>query len=282
MLSVSYFSYPDNEMYHLNRCNRISQDMPFVINCAGITATNEEYITHNERSRDDWYLLYVTAGTLWVRRHGTDYGYTSGTFIFFPPGCKYYYYHKPGDVIECFWIHYSGSDAEKAIKQYEFKVFPDINSINHDNAINSRYNNIFSTFVRNDKFRDRELSILFDRLLLSLAKRSVSVQKAKSLLSKSISFINENYNTDIYVPDLADMENLSLSRYNTLFRQITGMSPSNYIKQLRLNTACELLTSTDLAINVIGKSVGYPNQYFFSKMFRDNIGLTPTEYRQKR
>lgn len=282
MLSVSYFSYPDKEMYHLNRCNRKSTDMPFVINCAGITATSEEYITHNERSRLDWYLLYVISGTLYVRHRDVDTAYTTGTFLLFPPGCQYYYYHKLGEVIECFWVHFSGSDVEKVLGQYEFGIFPNVNTINHDKIINARYHNIFNTFVRNEKFRDRELSILFDRLLLSLAKRTSNVQRAKSILSKSITFINENYNIDIYVPELAAMENLSLSRYNTLFRQITGMSPSNYIKQLRLNSACELLTSTDLPINVVGKSVGYPNQYFFSKMFSENIGLTPTEYRQNK
>jgi transcriptional regulator GlxA family with amidase domain len=101
-------------------------------------------------------------------------------------------------------------------------------------------------------------------------------------LIKSLNYINSNYNTDIYIPALAKLENLSLSRYNTVFREVTGTSPSNYIKQLRLNAACEFLLSTDMPINLIGESVGYPNPYFFSKIFKRNIGMSPTEYRRNK
>lgn len=282
MLSLNYFSYFDSSEAAYNRCNIKSDALPFVVNCAGVTATEQAYRTYNTTARVDWYLLYVKSGTLSVSHEQNTVSYTDGTFILFPPGYKYCYFHDAGETIECYWIHFSGSDAERALKYYDFKIFPEVNSVKHDMVIDSRYTNIFNTFIQNDKFRDRELSILFDRLLLSLAKRTQNTHISKSPLSKSINFINENYDTQIYIPDLAALENLSLSRYNVVFRQTTGMSPGDYIKQLRLNAACELLLSTELPINVVGESVGYDNQCFFSKIFKKTIGVTPTEYRQNK
>ena len=282
MLSLNFFSYTDNTNLHYNRCNRRSDAYPFVVNCAGVTATADEYRTTNLTGRDDWYLLYVISGTLRVRSDGDDLVCTDGSFIIIPPGTPYSYYHDLREQIECFWIHFSGSDVEKAIGQYAFALFPQVNEIVHDMVVNARYSNIFNAFAQNDKFRDRELSILFDRLLLSLAKRISGTHGARGILTKSFNYINDNYNVDIYIPALAELENLSLSRYNTIFRQVTGTSPSEYIKQLRLNAACELLLSTDMPINLVGETVGYPNQCFFSKMFKRNIGMSPTEYRQSK
>lgn len=282
MLPLNFFSFQDNTSLHYNRCSRNCTEYPFVVNCAGITSTNDEYRTFNGTGREDWYLLYIISGTLYVGDEGSETKCTSGHFVIFPPKYKYNYFHKSKDQIECFWMHFSGSDVEKAIKQYDFAVFPAVNKINHDMVINARYSNMFNAFAQNDKFRDRELSILCDRLLLSLAKRTMSSHSTRSLLNKSLNYINDNYNKNMYISQLATIESLSLSRYNALFRQVTGMSPSDYIKQLRLAAACELLLSTDMAINLVGEAVGYPNQCFFSKIFKKSLGVTPTEYRQNK
>ena len=94
-----------------------------------------------------------------------------------------------------------------------------------------------------------------------------------------MTYIISKYTEDISVPYLAEMEGLSVSRYNTLFREINGTSPIKYIISLRMNHACTLLATTNLAINEIGSAVGYQDNHFFSKLFKKYVGIAPQTYR---
>jgi AraC family transcriptional regulator of arabinose operon len=179
------------------------------------------------------------------------------------------------------WLHFTGSDVEDILKKYELLLYPNVNMIEPDETIIMRFQNIFNAFIRNEKYRDNELSTLLDRLLISLARRVSGEKKLTNFLNKSIAYINSNYADYIRVPDLARMENLSVSRYNTLFKQITGDSPVEYIKKMRLNSACELLSVTDLPIKTISAMVGYSDSHFFSRIFKKNLGISPAFYRRK-
>lgn len=78
---------------------------------------------------------------------------------------------------------------------------------------------------------------------------------------------------------LAAMVHLSPNYLGKIFYQETGTFISNYITGYRMNKACELLTQTDLPVNTIGNMVGITNPYYFSKLFRDTIGVSPSKYR---
>ena len=178
------------------------------------------------------------------------------------------------------WLHFTGADVEETLKKYELLLFPKINVIEPDDTIIMRFQNIFNAFIRNEKYRDNELSTLLERLLISLARRVSGEKRLTNFLNKSIAYINNNYSEDLRVPDLAKMENLSVSRYNTLFKQVTGVSPIEYIKKMRLNAACELLSGTDLPIKTVSSMVGYPDSHFFSRIFKKRLGVSPAFYRK--
>jgi len=98
-------------------------------------------------------------------------------------------------------------------------------------------------------------------------------------LARSLSYIKSLYTEPIKIPELARMEGLSVSRYNTVFREVTGTSPTRYIIDLRLKQAATLLLSTDLPIGRIGSTVGYEDNHFFSKIFKCYMGVSPQAYR---
>ena len=281
MHSVSYGAFDDLFNGGLNHCNRRSDELPLMINCAGHFSTESLFTTNNKSGRADYYLLYVVRGGLRVKLSDGWTVCEPGCFIFFPPNTHYVYTHSRGDVLEYLWVHFTGAEVEKILEEYEFSLFPKINRIKPDETIDARFNNIFSVFSRQDKFRDRELSLLLERLFISMARRLSDGAIKDNQLMKSIAFINSRYNGEIRIPELAAIESLSVSRYNALFRKLMGSSPTEYITKMRISSARELLLGTDLSIVKISRLVGYTDPHFFSRIFKANTGLSPTEFRRK-
>ena len=79
--------------------------------------------------------------------------------------------------------------------------------------------------------------------------------------------------------DVAAASNLSPSRLSGLFKNETGTSVMAYRNELRLVKAAQLLLNTNRRIADIGRRVGYPEQAFFSRIFRKHLGMSPRQYR---
>ena len=103
----------------------------------------------------------------------------------------------------------------------------------------------------------------------------------KEKIRPALDYIAENYNKPITNGELAALLGISTVYFRKLFTTITGMSPINYIQQLRINKAKEMLKSDYSKISLISEEVGYSNIYHFSKTFKQITGYSPTEYAKK-
>jgi len=75
--------------------------------------------------------------------------------------------------------------------------------------------------------------------------------------------------------------NMSKSRFSAVFSQATGQTFTEYLIHLRLNKAKELLKTTNYKNSQIADETGYNDSHYFSYIFKKNIGMTPSEYREK-
>ena len=66
----------------------------------------------------------------------------------------------------------------------------------------------------------------------------------------------------------------------TIFKQLTGFSTKDYLIYYRMRKATSLLETTTLPIETVAVSVGYRDQFHFSKEFKKNVGVSPSEYRK--
>ena len=280
MHGLSYYAFNDTVNTSKNKCSRESDERPLVVNCAGKLNQMYRFTTDNVDGRLDYYLLYVIKGNLIFENNGEEMLCTSGSFVLYPPRFRYIYRHTDDKELDYVWIHFTGSDVPHILKKYGLEMFPTVNVIKHDEGIYSRFRNLFNGFIKQDRFRDDELSVLLQRLLISLGRR-LSDDGENSLQRKnSVTFINSHYNREIRIPELAKMESLSVSRYNSVFRKIYGTSPVEYITRMRISSACELLGGTDLSIKEIALITGYSDPHFFSRVFKANVGISPSEYRK--
>lgn len=83
------------------------------------------------------------------------------------------------------------------------------------------------------------------------------------------------------VKEMAEYANISENHLRRLFSKITGMSPKNYIDNLKIQQAVERLCNSDLPIHEIADTAGYRNPYHFNRRFKEITGYPPATYRRK-
>lgn len=93
-------------------------------------------------------------------------------------------------------------------------------------------------------------------------------------------YIQEHYNEDINMAVVSNYLSINYSLFSWTFKQHTGRNFVNYLKDIRMEKAKELLAETDKKILEISKEVGYDNEKHFMKLFKSTFGISPSEYRK--
>lgn len=122
--------------------------------------------------------------------------------------------------------------------------------------------------------RAKNISILYDMLY------RLSLQSSPySILLPAIKYIEQNFtNPDLNNNKLATQCNISEIYFRRLFLKHYGTTPKQYIIDIRINMAKQLLTDGILKINAIAEKCGFSNPYHFCRIFKEKTALTPTEY----
>lgn len=275
-----YYAYTENHGAICKESNRESSELPLILNCAGHFTSKHPFCTDKLHGRLDYYLMYINSGRLSVFNGDTPIEAVAGDLILFRANQRYSYSYQGGEILSYFWVHFTGSELESRLKEYSLECFPAILPTEPQNHIPHRFRTIFDAFPKQDKFRERELSALLERLLITASRSVIKNGERHSTLTRALRYIGSNYNADIRIAELAETEHLSVSRFNFLFKQQMGIPPTKYILSLRMSSARELLSTTDLPVKQIGIMCGYDDPQFFSKTFKSFFGVSPQEYRK--
>lgn len=113
-----------------------------------------------------------------------------------------------------------------------------------------------------------------------LAKKTPEEMQSHPLIREIMAFMQENF-TDpaLSMSAIADTYGISAVRLSLDFKELTGMSPSEYLLLLRMEKAKALLSETSLSIKDVGLAVGYYDASGFIRRFKRYVSLTPSQYR---
>ena len=278
MRSCHYYSFNDNNVLgSINACSLSSDIYPLTLNCAGRTVAHLPFTTDNADGRDDYYFIYVEHGMMTVWINGIRYTAPAGSIIIFPPRYHYKYEYSGKEPLSYLWAHFTGSYAKDFIEACGFHTPPCLYSSNSEANLSSEFLGLFEIFETGGVLRDRRLSCKLEEIIINAALAVKNVTDNRTL-ERSLRHIHTSYDKELRIPDLARMESLSNSRYISVFKKKTGLAPSEYIINLRMNIACDLLHNTDMSIKEIAYAVGYNDAHFFSKVFKKKTGVAPQKY----
>ena len=236
-----------------------------------------------------FHLCLSGTGTLFANNTKGElitYQVKSGQgFMLFPHQiCTYIADHEiPWEYV---WVEFDGLRVKESI---------DSAGLTQNNPIyRSRHKNIAETmksellYLVNHK--DESPFHLIGHLYLfidSLIRSSSSTQigSGNSLrdfyIKEAFSFIEQNFQNDISIEDIAACCGLNRSYSGKIFHQNMGKTPQEFLMSYRMTKATELLKLTELSIADVGNAVGYPNQLHFSRAFKNIYGLSPRQWRNE-
>lgn len=161
------------------------------------------------------------------------------------------------------------------------------------NTIFERYSYCF-TEIEDDYdysyYHKRIMNLVKFKDLISLVKSFISDtidrigeyrRNNTKYINKTIDYIEKNYAQKILLDDLAANVNLSKHYLCSLFKKGTGITISNYVNNLRIEKAKQMILHKDYSAKELYDQLGFRDQSYFSKTFKKIVGVTVTEYKSK-
>jgi len=211
----------------------------------------------------------------------------AGQFTFYRPDvCCRVQFPKQPEVIGYYWLYFTGNMAEKLLQKFHLE--PEKPYTLQEGCLEEVYREFDQMLAEAAQKRQgypEMLCSLLIGLIVRLARGSGQEEteketQVKKRLVSTLLFIQSNYaDAKLNVPRLADQFHLSKSHFRKIFRESQGVTPTEYITQLRIAHACELLQNTNHTIAQIAEYCGYPDFSYFTRVFRKRLGMTPSEYR---
>lgn len=100
--------------------------------------------------------------------------------------------------------------------------------------------------------------------------------------ARILKYVTDNIDTpDLKIDNIADAMGMSRSVLYTKIKQQLGMTPIDFVRHVRIMRACELLKNTDESLTSVAYAVGFSDAKYFSKVFKRETGIVPTEYRER-
>jgi len=264
----------------------------------------ESHLHEPEHTHDFVELVYIWRGSGCHKVNGQSYEVQRGDLIFMNVGDRHSFV-ADGDMqymnilFEPDFLSEQLCAAESADSFFRIKLFQEFGST-------------LQTPLPKVKFRGkemRELEELLDTMLreylekedgykamlrgysLLLITRAFRMMQANlktpefsgagDLLPQLLSYIEQHYAGKITLQDLARESFYSPYYLSKIFKECFGFTFTEYVQEVRLRVAKRLLTETDEPIETIGRRVGYNDKAQFFRVFKQNLGVTPQQYRKQ-
>ena len=114
----------------------------------------------------------------------------------------------------------------------------------------------------------------------SIIRQNSQGDATAAKMKTALEYINKNYHSDLNMAVVSNYISMNYSLFSAEFKNYTGTNFVNYVRDLRMKEAKELLFETDLKVNEISAKVGYDNEKHFMKSFKAYVGVSPSEYRK--
>lgn len=242
---------------------------------------------------DSYNFLFIYEGRVNIECNGKKHIGTKGDFIFLTKGDYVRAKTYKEDLMKCYAFNffYTCPKFNQGTREWELKDIKlpfDFHKKIKDEylfkkiiRLCDRLTNIWlSNKINSEVYLTSNFMEIISLLILSNSKLGINYEKVRKV-EKVIDYFTINYSNKIYLEQLADELNISKSYLCRIFKEITNKTPIEYLMEIRINKAKQLILD-GYKISECAEKVGFNDVYYFSKYFKKIEGLSPSIYKNSK
>lgn len=247
------------------------------VNSCGFQNAPSDHSVIRKNGRVDYHILLIANGICEVLHKGKIHTLTVGNLVLYAPYEEQQYAFKTDSA--SLWCHFAGTAVSEILNSCNMQS--GVYTLEPNKYISEAFIEVIQRFHQQGRENFASASLL--ELIYNIQEANQAhkpYEKKYDLLQPVLTYINMNYDKPITLDMLAKKFGYSKSGFSHIFSKTLGTSPIKYINDIRLNSACEMLSSTNLSISAIAITCGFNDPLYFSRLFFKKYKTTPSEYRK--
>lgn len=240
-----------------------------------VGTNNHEY---GPEIRNHYIFVLVNKGSAVLLKE-QEITFASHDLLVMHPNEKIHY--KALEPWSITWLGLYGEAVEELVKKLGITRDNPIIHISLYNAVGEIMNKICDISKKQVAFSKFTIISLIYEFFSLLIQNSNSNCVEDDYITSAIRMFDYNYASAITVDQVANRLTLNTAYFSRVFSERMGISPKQYLLNKRIERAKELLIKTNASIFEIANSVGYDNQFYFSRLFKKHVKVPPLEYRKQ-
>lgn len=239
---------------------------------------------HHNRVRkngvNEYIFIYCLEGKGWIKINNQTIILTANTGYIIPKNTKHQYGSDETNAWSIYWIHFTGIYATTFYHRFSENKEVATNIPFDENRIKTL--NKIIQLLEHD-LEDEKIELAHFKLisfLTNLCYKNTLDHNIQDRIGLSIIYMKKHIKQNFSISELANQAYLSVSRYTELFKLKTGNAPIQYFIRLKIEKSCEYLNFTNYSIKEICQEVGISDPYYFSRVFKKQMGIPPTKYKK--
>lgn len=239
---------------------------------------------HHYRERregiEEYIFIYCMEGSGTIQIPGMpDAVLKEGDAFCIPPATGHRYFADPADPWSILWVHFKGNDCSM------FPLEPPRVVRLNSSLATERLMFLFELLFRvldsnytlgNFIYISQVLALILGEVYFR--EKHSSTTEPNRQVTQIVRYMSSHLKDNLTLDDLADRFSLSKSYISQIFQKYTSHSPIDFYIRLRMTEACKQLRLSEARVYEVAESLGYQDPYYFSRIFKKVIGMSPREY----
>ncbi|MBZ4187598.1 AraC family transcriptional regulator [Niabella beijingensis] len=242
---------------------------------------------HHERERPrgcaQYILIHCVKGRGWFSIEQKRYEVNPNEFFIIPAGAAHHYGAHEKDPWSIYWLHFSGADADfysRLLTKTQGKA--PVSAV-----VSTSRQLIFYDIIQHLELMNNTDNIIYScssvhAYLSSFQNTQIKLSANENdIIQQCITFMKQNLDKPLRLDEISTEVGLSSSHLSSLFKKQVKSSPIHLFTSLKIQKACQMLMDNAHNIKTISYSLGYEDQYHFSRVFKKIMGISPKHFKNK-